>query len=109
MLIEVLKKSQFVRKQALKWEQTLRDEPAPLSYFANGPSTLLRLTLNSNQLGNQGLDYLIELLSEEIGLLGLDLQDNGIREDGARLALECLKMNKEIQVLDLRNNLFGNL
>jgi hypothetical protein len=51
----------------------------------------------------------MDLLSEEVGLVALDLQDNGITREGAQMALDILELNKEIQILDLRNNEFGNL
>jgi hypothetical protein len=51
----------------------------------------------------------MDLLSEEVGLIALDLQDNGITREGAQMALDILELNKEIQILDLRNNEFGNL
>jgi Ran GTPase-activating protein (RanGAP) involved in mRNA processing and transport len=50
----------------------------------------------------------MDLLSEEVGLVALDLQDNGITLKGAEMALSMLELNKEIQILDIRNNEFGN-
>ncbi len=51
----------------------------------------------------------MDLLSEEVGLVALDLQNNGITLEGAKMTLSMLKLNKEIQILDIRNNEFGNL
>ena len=60
-------------------------------------------------IGDEGIDILMDLLSEEVGLIAVDLQDNGITLSGANIALSILQLNKEIQILDLRNNPFGNL
>lgn len=49
----------------------------------------------------------MDLLSEQIGLIALDLQDNDITLNGAKMALSVLELNKEIQILDIRNNSFG--
>lgn len=122
--------SQYVKGQATKWEHSLRGR-APNASGKNkddqGVTPLQRLTLNGNNLGDEGLDYLCDLLSEEIGLLGmmlvgipfrtcklkanektaLDMQANGITETGARMVSNMLTMNKEIQIVDIRNNAFG--
>ena len=42
------------------------------------------------------------------GKLVLDMQANGITETGARMVSHVLTMNKEIQIVDIRNNAFGN-
>jgi hypothetical protein len=36
------------------------------------------------------------------------MQANGITETGARMVSHVLTMNKEIQIVDIRNNAFGN-
>ena len=47
---------------------------------------------------------LIEMLGDDIGLLALDLQSNGITDNAMRACLGMLKENVEIQILDFRNN-----
>ena len=47
---------------------------------------------------------LIEMLGDDIGLLALELQSNGITDNAIRACLGMLKENFEIQILDFRNN-----
>ncbi|KAI8827207.1 uncharacterized protein EV422DRAFT_594297 [Fimicolochytrium jonesii] len=117
--------SKAVRRQAAIWECTLRGGPSkrdhrprvrttsandggvsdPTPAFASGlPSPIKRLTLCHNQLGDNGVHYLMEALVEEIGLEALDLQFNGISGIGAGIVQQVLHLNKELKIVDLGSN-----
>ena len=68
---------------------------------------LQRLTLNTNSIGDEGVDILMDLLSEQVGLIALDLQNNNISINGAKMVLSMLELNEEIQIVDIRLNSFG--
>lgn len=68
-----------VKRQTAIWEHTLRhpNRKRPLSSLAavitttSIPTPLRRLTLCYNKLGDEGLHWIMEMLVEEIGILGI--------------------------------------
>lgn len=55
------------------------------------------------------MSILFDLLVEEVGLVGLDLQFNQITEGCGKKSITLLKTNRDLCILDLRNNELGNL
>ncbi|KAJ3283857.1 hypothetical protein HK104_010187 [Borealophlyctis nickersoniae] len=119
-------KSQAVRRQAAQWATTLRSsapDAVPFGYRSGDISTsdatkpeskneavaLRRLNLCCNQLGDEGVDVLMESLREEIGLRALDLQYNRISDAGGRIVEQILHMNRELCIVDLRNNALDDI
>ncbi|KAI8895083.1 hypothetical protein BC833DRAFT_180381 [Globomyces pollinis-pini] len=107
MIISSFLKSLAVRRQADNWEYSLRispmDEDTP-NLKKNAPKPLKRLILCANEFGDQGCLPLLDLLNEEVGLKGLDLQLNQLTNETAKRAIDMMKNNNEIILLDFRNN-----
>ena len=60
-----------------------------------------------NELGDDGAAPLFDLLYEEVGLSALDLQFNQLTEESSKKSLKILKVNRDLVILDLRNNQIG--
>lgn len=71
------------------------------------PKSLKRLSLSNNNLKDAGASVLFDLLIEEVGLVGLDLQFNQITEECGKKSISLLKTNRDLCILDLRNNDLG--
>ncbi|TPX33062.1 hypothetical protein SeMB42_g07527 [Synchytrium endobioticum] len=102
ILAELLK-SQAIRRQAQQWKATLRfaEEPdAPDCTWAH----IRRLNLSCNLLGDEGCEFLADALRDELGLRALDLQFNDISDRGGRAFQQMLDFNRQLVLLDLRNN-----
>ncbi|KAJ3140818.1 hypothetical protein HK100_008989 [Physocladia obscura] len=68
------------------------------------PTPIRRLNLCCNNLGDKGLEILMEGLSEEIGILAIDAQYNDISDAGGRIVEQIVRLNGELVIVDLRNN-----
>ena len=113
-----LLKSLAVRRQADKWAWSLRLTPMDQERIESeratsnssnisttaAPRPLKRLNLCKNKIGDYGCETLLDLVQEEVGLLALDLQMNGLTDKSGIIAKSVLKNNIEIVILDLRNN-----
>ncbi|KAJ3210072.1 Centrosomal protein of 78 kDa [Dinochytrium kinnereticum] len=122
-LVADLLKSQAVQRQAALWETTLRAHPAdPLreGYMTRSPArkphsesalntTFIRVNLCCNRIGDLGCDAIMESLREEMGLLALDLQMNNITDVGGRIVDQILQINREVMIIDIRNNSIDRL
>ncbi|KAJ3392161.1 Centrosomal protein of 78 kDa [Entophlyctis sp. JEL0112] len=113
-----------VQRQAAHWAATLRAHPLdPLregyptfdihQAMMNGPtldipvgtpSPIRRLNLCCNSLGDSGISAIMDGLTEEIGLLAVDLQFNDITDAGGRIVEQTVRANGELVIVDLRNN-----
>ncbi|KAI8852208.1 hypothetical protein BC829DRAFT_430832 [Chytridium lagenaria] len=116
-------KSQAVQRQAALWETTLRAHPsdplregyvtksvnAPLAETPTLHSTFIRVNLSCNCIGDDGCTAIMESLREEMGLLALDLQMNGITDAGGRFVEQMVKINGEVMIVDIRNNKIDRL
>ncbi|KAJ3013369.1 Centrosomal protein of 78 kDa [Thoreauomyces humboldtii] len=112
--------SRAVRRQAAVWECTLRvplktrsgrrtrtrmAERDPTPAHSEGlPRCIERLTACHNVFGDDGVHLIVEALVEEVGLLALDLQYNDVTDVGAGIVLQVLHLNRELRIVDLRNN-----
>jgi hypothetical protein len=112
-IISSFLKSLAVRRQADCWAHSLRfsplDNDPSLSsqHSKDAPKPLKRLIMCKNELGEKGAAPLFDLLYEEVGLAALDLEYCGLGKESARKALEVLKVNRDLVLLDLRNNEIG--
>lgn len=101
-LVDMIKKQQFKRHEEC-WAHSLRWRSA-------NPNTmhgLRRLTLNDNiELGDEGVADIFESLKDDLYLKAVDLQNCGLTNRGAQLALSSLMVNDTLIVLDLRKNSF---
>ncbi|KAJ3323971.1 hypothetical protein HDV06_000947 [Boothiomyces sp. JEL0866] len=105
-IIAAFLKSLAVRRQADKWAYSLRNstEVDQMLPSKEAPCPLKRLVLCCNNFGDNGCVPIFELLFEEVGLKGLDLQSNNLTEKSGLFAYEMMRNNTEIILLDLRNN-----
>nr|KAJ3419959.1 Centrosomal protein of 78 kDa [Polyrhizophydium stewartii] len=110
-ILAALLKSLAVRRQADQWAWSLRLSPGDIQRLESGavpsqaaPRPLKRLNLCRNSIGDAGCEALLDLVREEVGILALDLQMNGITDRSGMIACGVLSQNVEIVVLDLRNN-----
>ncbi|KAI8904802.1 hypothetical protein EDD86DRAFT_249568 [Gorgonomyces haynaldii] len=101
-------KSLAVQRQADQWQYSLRQSPMDIADrnlpTHDKPQALKRLNLCCNFIGDEGLSLLLDLIREQVGLLGLDLQLNGITERMAPQIIDALSFNTTMILLDLRNN-----
>ncbi|CAF2855734.1 unnamed protein product [Rotaria sp. Silwood2] len=67
-------------------------------------TSLIRLELQCNCIGDRGVDYLADALSVNKGLKVLDLRDNNITHEGARHLANMLKRNQTLTSLSLNSN-----
>jgi centrosomal protein CEP78 len=66
---------------------------------------LTKINLNSNiQIGDEGLQYLTEILKDDIWIKDIEMQNCGITDEGAQSIIKCLDVNKKI----LNFNISGN-
>ncbi|KAI9139272.1 hypothetical protein BKA69DRAFT_1168485 [Paraphysoderma sedebokerense] len=111
-LAEVIK-YQSVRRLESQWAELLRKSPQETRQVLKtewmSASTLKRLIVCNNALGDLGLMYLIETLTNDCGLKALDLIQNNITEEGASAVIELLKAKTELILIDLRNNNFDEV
>jgi Ran GTPase-activating protein (RanGAP) involved in mRNA processing and transport len=99
-----------VRQQTDVWKNSLRHSPLDMDCKAisqRHPKSLKRLIICNNNLRDAGVTILFDLLIEQPGLIGLDLQFNSLTEVIGQKSILLLKANRELCILDLRNNLIG--
>lgn len=65
--------------------------------------------MSCNAITDEGVRDLMEALKDEIGVRALDLAGNKITKRGGKFILHTFETNKEIVVIDVRNNLLGEL
>lgn len=101
-LVDMIKKQQFKRHEEC-WAHSLRWRSAN----PNAMHGLRRLTLNDNTgLGDDGVAEIFESLKDDLYLKAIDLQNCGLTDRGARLALSTLMINDTLIILDVRKNAF---
>lgn len=99
-LVNLIKKQQVKRHEEC-WVHSLRSRTADPDIMHG----LRRLTLNDNpRLGDEGLAALLESLKDDLYLKAVDLQNCGLTNRGAELALSTLMINDTLVVLDIRKN-----
>lgn len=111
-MISAFLKSLAVRRQADCWSNSLRSSPLDIDHTLipskESPKPLKRLILCHNDFGDKGAAPLFDLLYEDVGLSALDLQFTKITEYSGKRAIEALKVNRDLVILDLRNNTICN-
>ncbi|XP_014294795.1 centrosomal protein of 78 kDa isoform X2 [Halyomorpha halys] len=65
---------------------------------------LSRLTLNNNFITDQGLSYIVESLYDDFWIKAIDMQNCCLTNEGAKLVLSLLDVNRDIAVFDMRHN-----
>lgn len=99
-LADLIKKQQMKRHEEC-WAHSLRVR-SPNPDLMQG---LRRLTLNDNaELRDEGVADLLESLKDDMYVKALDIQNCGLTDRGAQLALSTLMVNDAIVVLDIRKN-----
>lgn len=99
-LLDVIKKQQVKRHEEC-WAHSLRYRIANPDIMHG----LRRLTLNDNTaIGDAGVADLFESLKDDLYVKAVDLQNCGLTDRGAQLALSTLMINDSLVVLDVRKN-----
>lgn len=99
-LVDVIKKQQYKRHEEC-WAHSLRSRIANPDIMHG----LRRLTLNDNpELGDDGVADLLESLKDDLFVKAIDLQNCGLTDRSAQLALSTLLINDTLIVLDVRKN-----
>lgn len=99
-LVDVIKKQQYKRHEEC-WAHSLRSSTANPNIMLG----LRRLTLNDNpKLGDDGVAELFEALKDDLFVKAVDLQNCGLTDRGAEMALSMLTFNDTLVVLDMRKN-----
>ncbi|KAJ3331098.1 Centrosomal protein of 78 kDa [Blyttiomyces sp. JEL0837] len=78
--------------------------PTSSAVTSTTPTPIRRLNLCCNDFGDEGIETLFDGLNEEMGLMALDLQFCDVSDAGARIIQQVLGLNRELVVVDLRNN-----
>ncbi|KAJ8725233.1 hypothetical protein PYW07_016191 [Mythimna separata] len=96
-----LVKFQKIQRYSENWTHTLRYRLPDLDTMAG----LRRITICANpQLGDEGVGKLLDVLSDDLWIKALDVQNCSITETSAAAIQQMLTSNKTIVVIDLRNN-----
>ncbi|KAJ8727207.1 hypothetical protein PYW08_015604 [Mythimna loreyi] len=99
--IAELVKFQKIQRYSENWTHTLRYRLPDLDTMAG----LRRITVCANpQLGDEGVSKLLDVLSDDLWIKALDIQNCSVTETSAAAILQMLTSNKTIVVIDLRNN-----
>ncbi|CAH0396989.1 unnamed protein product [Chilo suppressalis] len=96
-----LVKYQKIHRYSENWIHTLRYRMPELDTMAG----LRRITLCGNpQLGDQGAAKLYDVLADDLWIKAVDLQNCGLTEQSADVALQMMNSNTTLVILDMRNN-----
>lgn len=99
--ISKLIKYQQINRYCESWHNSLRYEN-PQSGLMRG---IKRITLNCNsEFGDEGLEWILNELEDDLWIKALDLQKCGITENIASKIISTLNYNKSLEILDLRQN-----
>ena len=99
-LICSLLRSQILERHTETWRQTLRYNNPDV----NAVSGIKRISLNGNNISDEGAEAISVALQDDFWLKALDLQQCGITNEGAKALLLMLEDSPSICVLDLRLN-----
>ncbi|XP_045487959.1 uncharacterized protein LOC110998337 [Pieris rapae] len=95
-----LVKYQKIHRYSENWVHTLRYRLPELDTMAG----LRRITVNSNPLGDQGVRKLLDVLADDLWIKAFDVQNCGLSDDCAAMALQTMSSNTTLVVLDMRHN-----
>lgn len=94
-------KYQQINRYCESWHNSLRYED-PMSGVMRG---IKRITINCNQdLGDNGFNYILDELEDDLWIKALDLQRCGITENLASKTINIVEYNKSLEIVDLRQN-----
>ncbi|KAG5868396.1 hypothetical protein JTB14_006829 [Gonioctena quinquepunctata] len=94
-------KYQQINRYCESWHNSLRYEN-PQSGVMRG---MKRITINCNpDFGDDGLQYILNELEDDLWIKALDLQRCGITENSASRIIDVIQYNKSLEILDLRQN-----
>ncbi|XP_050679889.1 protein Cep78 homolog [Leptidea sinapis] len=103
--IAELVKYQKIHRYSENWVHTLRYRLPELDTMAG----LRRITLCGNvQIGDVGAANILEVLADDLWIKALDLQNCGLSDEAGNAALQIMKSNTTLVVLDLRHNSISN-
>lgn len=104
-IIAGLIKYQKLNRYSEAWKQTLRYRDPDVEAMPG----LRRITLNSNpNLGDEGINILVEEIKDDLWLRALDVQDCGLTDVGGRILVDLLESNGNLVIVDGRANAFMN-
>ncbi|CAH4036137.1 unnamed protein product [Pieris brassicae] len=95
-----LVKYQKIHRYSENWVHTLRYRLPELDTMAG----LRRITVNGNPLGDQGVGKLLDVLADDLWIKAFDVQNCGLSDDCASMALQTMSSNTTLVVLDMRHN-----
>ena len=107
-LAECLKYNTSLTRLELNSDEIGDDGAAALGQCLKHNTSLTTLELNSNKIGNVGATALGECLKCNKSLTTLILNSNKFGDVGAAALVECLKYNKSLTRLELSGNEIGN-
>lgn len=94
-------KYQQINRYCESWHNSLRYED-PMSGVMRG---IKRITINCNpDLGDNGFNYILDELEDDLWIKALDVQRCGITENIANKTLNIVEYNKSLEIVDLRQN-----
>ncbi|XP_034825208.2 uncharacterized protein [Maniola hyperantus] len=94
-------KYQKIHRYSENWVHTLRYRLPDLDTMAG----LRRITLCGNpQLGDAGVQKLLDVLADDLWIKALDVQNCGLTEECASAVLQVMATNTTLVVLDMRHN-----
>ncbi|XP_049822050.1 protein Cep78 homolog [Aethina tumida] len=94
-------KFQQINRYCESWHRSLRYEN-PNSTTMRG---IKRISLNRNEeLGDEGVSYILNELEDDLWIKALDLQKCGITEQLANKIIDLLAYAKSLEIIDLRQN-----
>ncbi|XP_018567557.1 protein Cep78 homolog [Anoplophora glabripennis] len=94
-------KYQQINRYCESWHNSLRYED-PMSGVMRG---IKRITINCNpDLGDNGFNYILDELEDDLWIKALDVQRCGITENISSKTINVVEYNKSLEIVDLRQN-----
>lgn len=94
-------KFQKIQRFSDAWGKSLRYQNIDSDAFHG----LRKISLNNNpEIENQGLEILLEALSEDAWIKEMEMQNCGLDDEGAQSIIKCLSINKSILSFNIAGN-----
>ncbi|XP_037946531.1 protein Cep78 homolog isoform X2 [Teleopsis dalmanni] len=94
-------KVQKISRYTEGWQQSLRYRPVD-------PETISGLRFvnisHNPEIGDDGLQFIIEVLKEDVWIKYIEMEDCGITDRGANSILDCLELNNYLLDFNVRGN-----
>jgi hypothetical protein len=107
-IAEVLKLNTSLQRLKLKWNRIGDSGAAAIAEALKLNTSLQRLNLDGNEIGDSGATAIAEALTLNASLQELSLYKNEIGDSGAAAIAEALKRNTSLQRLILDSNEIGD-